>query len=350
MSTVNATRSLRLSIVAAALAALALPPPAAAEICIGRLCGRERGYPIEHCHVKPNDTDPNAVCWDSEISFACEQMGYEINVACPQPTITGGVAGQQLDTIGGFGTFLSSIRELATPKILAPPPPPPGDDEEEGKRGVVISEIASFAELESWKLDGAGGDTMGLRVEWSREGETGRLLGAHGSFQRAEPDAGGGTTDLAMASFDVGHTLGSAWKWAVNGSVGSLGGDEDLTLLGGGAMLAFSVPRDDGIVWSGGALYRLTTFDGDALDDTHAVGAGVAAGFPIGERLALDVDLYAVDVLAPEPLEDFFYTAGLQVSVATSPRFAFTVGARTLQGIDRVDSTTFTLGLSARWD
>ncbi len=321
----------RLSLAAGLLLAT-LPLPAAAVTCVGRFCGREQGYPVEHCHEKPGNQNPNDICWDSGLTDQCELDGYQINIACPQPAITPGAAGQQLDTIGGFGIFVASIRETAKP------------------RGVAISEIRASAELESWRVDGSDGDTKGLRVAWGREGETGRLLGAHGSFQRAEPDADGGKIDLAMGSFEFGHTLGTAWKWAVHGSVGSLGGDEDLILLGGGAMLAFNVPRDDGIVLSGGAIYRLTAFDDDALDNVHALGAGVAAGFPIGERLALDLDLYGVDVLAPEPLEDFFYTAGVQLSVAASSRFSLTVGARTLQGMDRVDSTTFTLGLASRWD
>ncbi|HUF77839.1 MAG TPA: hypothetical protein VMR44_02865 [Thermoanaerobaculia bacterium] len=348
------------------------------EICIGRFCGLERGFEARHCHLRPGgDPAGDDYCWSSlPADFACEELGYTVNAICPEPAALTGPVGQQLLTLAGYGQFRSQIVRPATARMAArdlmaaaaaagEAADGDGDDEdgeeaddaaEDGEEDgadryrIPLSEITTALEYESWELGGLDGETTGIRFDWLRETETGILLGAAASYQDASPD-GGDSTGLLNGQLSVGHTLGAgatAWSWGAFGTVSDVSGPVDDTLVGGGARLAFARYFAGGQVLSGGILGQYQTSD-ELEDDLINFGAGAAYGFPLGERFALDFELYAVNVIEPEIDDDTFFTGGGMFSVYFSPRFTLTLGARVLEGIDELDSLTYSLGSSTRF-
>lgn len=353
------------ALAAATLVASATPALAQLEgrTCVGRHCGRLLGFPVEHCHVRQGgDPGGEQVCWSSRRGdFACELMGFTVNVPCPGVGgLAAGLASQVATSVGGFNVFRTEIRRTATPRAAlegapaaaAPEEGEPAEGEPEGQPGAAavlrFGEIRSALEYEDWTLSGVDGETPGARLSWRRELEGGLLVSAAGSYQRAEAD-GGVSADLASASAALGHTLGDRWRWSVNATASDLSGFLDLRLLGGGAQVWFESYRPDGRVLSGGVTYQLTTVDEPGVDDFQTAGAGVAYGFPIGRRLTVDLDLFAVGILEPDLPDDLFYTGGAELGVYLTPRFGLTAGYRVLEGIDGLDSGTLTLGAGTRW-
>ena len=136
----------------------------------------------------------------------------------------------------------------------------------------------------------------------------------------------------------------------VNATVSDFSGLHDDTLLGGSGFLAFSRYSDKGSILSGGVLFQFLSSDTQP-DDVQTVGYGLGFGFPIGNRLALDLEAYGVSILEGElvPGDDSLYTAAGQLSLYLTSRFALMLGYRVLEGIDGLDSQTFTFGGSTRW-
>jgi hypothetical protein len=349
-------------VLAVAMLAVSVSPALAqlgGRTCVGRHCGRLLGFPVEHCHVRQGgDPGGEQVCWSSlRGDFACELMGFTVNVPCPGAGgLAAGLASQVATSVGGFNVFRTEIRRTATPRAAlegapAEPAEEPaeGEQEQPGAAAVLrFGEIRSALEYEDWTLSGVDGETPGARLSWRREAEGGRLLSVAGSYQRAEVD-GGVSADLLSASAAIGHTLGDRWRWSVNATASDLAGFLDLQLLGGGAQVWFESYSPDGRVLSGGVTYQLTTVDEPGIDDFQTAGAGVAYGFPVGRRLTVDLDLYAVGILEPDLPDDLFYTGGAELGVYLTPRFGLTAGYRVLEGIDELDSGTLTLGAGARW-
>lgn len=345
----------------ALFAGLALPSAGQepGEICIGRFCGLDRGFEARHCHIRPGgDPDGDDWCWSSEpFDLVCEELGYTVNLACPvQAGAAVGAVGQQLAVLSGYNQFRSQIVKPAAARkaeedAQAAQEAEEGDEEDEGAGYAVhLSEITTAFEYEDWELAGQQGETVGARFDWLRETETGMLWGASASYQEASPDRGE-STELLNGQLSVGHTFGMGgmdWSWGAFGTVTDISGPASDTLFGAGGRLAFSRYFDGGRVLSGGVLGQYQTAD-ELDDDLVNVGAGAAYGFPVGERFALDFELYAVNIIEPEVVDDTFYTGAGMVSVYFSPRFTLTLGARVLEGIDRLDSITYTVGGSTRF-
>ena len=361
------------------VAALALALPAEAVICIGRTCGADMGFPIEHCHIRPGDSlDTDEVCWSSELDFACEELGFEQAILCPTAADgpVGGVAGavgQQGVVLSGYNQFRSQIVRPATARMAERDAAAEAEEEGEGEDGegeagegedgegeegeeeagygVHLSEISTALEYEDWELGGLPGETVGLRFDWLRETATGVLVGASASYQDASPDQGE-STELLNGQLSFGHTLGGGgdteWSWAAFGTVSDISGPVSDTLFGGGARIGFARYFPGGQVFSGGVLGQYQTAD-ELDDDLVNVGAGAAFGFPVGQRFALDFEAYAVSIVEPDVADDSFYTGAGMFSVYFSPRFTLTLGARVLEGIEDLDSITYTLGSSTRF-
>lgn len=352
-----------------AAAVLALARPADAVICIGRTCGADMGFPIEHCHIREGDSpDTDEVCWSSEFDFACEERGFVVPIFCPTAAgePVGGVAGaigQQGVVLSGYNQFRSQIVRPATARMAerdaaAAEGEEDGEEGEDGEEddedagyGIHLSEITTALEYEDWELAGLQGETVGLRFDWLRETATGFLVGASASYQDASPDQGE-STELINGQLSFGHTLGGGgeteWSWAAFGTVSDISGIVSDTLLGGGARIGFARYFAGGQVLSGGVLGQVQTAD-ELDDDLINVGAGAAFGFPVGQRFALDFEAYVVNVVEPEVVDDTFYTGAGMFSVYFSPRFTLTLGARVLEGIDDLDSVTYTVGSSTRF-
>jgi len=350
----------------ALFAGLALPAAAQrqGEICIGRFCGLDQGFDARHCHIRPGgDPDGDDYCWSSlPADFACEEIGYTVNLPCPLRTDAAvGAVGQQLAVLSGYNQFRSQIVKPAAARKAEEDARAAqeaeeaeegdeGDEDEGAGYAVHLSEITTALEYEDWELAGQQGETVGARFDWLRETETGMLWGASASYQEASPDRGE-SIELVNGQLSVGHTFGAGgteWSWGAFGTVSDLSGPVSDTLVGAGGRLAFSRYFEGGGVLSGGVLGQYQASD-ELDDDLVNVGAGAAYGFPVGERFALDFELYAVNVIEPEVVDDTFYTGAGMFSLYLSPRFTLTLGARVLEGIDRLDSLTYTLGGSTRF-
>lgn len=343
--------------------ALIAPRPAAAQqgqTCIGRTCGRDMGFPIEHCHIRPGgNPNGNDICWSSLLDFACENMGYEINIACPAgvgipPLVgnAGGISSQLPTALGAQNIFNNQLRTSATPRMAQEEADAAEEQESDSGSGgaVHFSQMTTALEQDSWDFAGAEGETLGARFDWRRETETGMLWGAAASYQQAEPDVGD-STDLINGSVSFGHRIGeSIWKWSASATVSHFSGLVDDTLYGGSGQLSFDKGFDNGAVLSGGVVgqYLLSDSDGGD-DDVQTLGYGLAYGFPLGQRFALDFDAYGVSILEPDIQDDNFYTFGAMLTAYLSQRFGLTLGYRILEGIDELDSDTLTFGVSTRW-
>ncbi len=341
---------LLLAIAPQALEAQTEPP----GTCIGRNCGRDLGFPVEHCHVRQGG-DPNGdeICWSRlAADFACEQLGFFVNIPCPlasgEDPLAAAFATLAPTAFGGFDVFRAQIRRPATARAAAAAAASAAASASGQDDDVHVSEITTALELDSWELAGQDGETLGARFTWQRETETSRLFGAAASHQRAEPD-GGDAASLTTVTGNFGHGLGETWKWSVNGTASRLGGALDETLLGGGAQIWFNHVRDDGGVFSGGVTAQLTTSDADNADDVTILGAGASYGLPIGQRFTLDLEVYGVRILDPEVDDDLFFTVGAQLGIYVSPRFGLVFGYRVLEGIDELESGTITFGSSTRF-
>lgn len=325
------------------------------ETCIGRFCGLDRGYQARHCHIRPGgDPDGNDYCWSSlPADFACEQLGYTVNLACPLGADAGvGAVGQQIAVLSGYNQFRSQIVRPATARMAEEDlrAEAEEDDEDEERSGLHLSEISTALEYEDWELAGQEGETVGIRFDWLRETETGMLWGASASYQDASPERGE-STELLNGQLSIGHILGSApteWSWAAFGTVSDVSGPVEDTLLGGGVRFSFAHYFEGGPVLSGGLLAQYQTAD-QAEDDLINLGTGLAYGLPLGRRFALDFELYYVTVYEPDVVDDSFFTGAGMFSVYLSPRFTLTLGARVLEGVEGLDSITYTLGSSTRF-
>lgn len=330
------------------------------QTCIGRFCGREMGFDAEHCHIRPGgDVDGDDYCWSSlPFDLACEDLGYTVNLPCPQgaaefPGLGAGLVSLSPSLLGGYDTFRSEIRTGAVSRAAAEESGAEESEEEAAaaSRSLRFSTITTALEHEQWELAGADGDTTGLRLDWERQTEAGWIWGVAGSYQDANPDRGQ-STQLARGQFNLGRIFAaddaSEWKWTLHGTVADVSGGVSDTLFGGGGSLAYRRYASNGHVFSAGLLAQVQTSD-DLDDDVQTVGAGLGYGFPIAQRLTLDFELFGTTLLDDVVEEDTFYTAAALLGVYLSPRFALTVGTRTLQGIDDLDSTTFTLGTSTRF-
>lgn len=378
------------------------------DCCTGPNCGA--GVPEYECY---SVSTANVQCWGRPIDLtlperqtitvnACEQLpDFQLIVqigtvvldrepptamACGAVIADGSVNNQLLRGLGGYSLFESQILKRAEPRIVreaavAAAGGPAGDEpedveiaaeegaeeaDEEDQGVAVLSEITTSIEVGDWEFRSVEGDSSGVRLFWRREGETGRLYGLSASYQEADPDLGN-STRLLNGNFSIGHTMGDSGSWGLNATVSEFSGLHDDTLLGGSGYLAFSRYSDKGSVFSGGVLFQYLSSD-QATDDVQTVGYGVGLGFPIGRRLALDLEAYGVSiletyrvslpaletdgiVLAESELraDDSFYTAGAQLSLYLTSRFALMLGYRLLEGIDDLDSQTYTFGGSTRW-
>jgi hypothetical protein len=335
----------------------ALPQASWAAFCVGVNCGAND--PSFHCHSR------NALgneCWD-QVDNACEAVtGFSRTEAfsCfePGPGTQGavGIAGQLPTAIGGFNTFRSQIRRPAVSRKatedlelqdLQEIDDASGDDDDGG--AVYIAEMTAALEHETWDLLGVEGKTNGIRFGWQRQNPSGGLWGVAASYQQAESDVGGDSTDLINANFSYGHTLGSSeiWQWSASATISDLSGFVDETLIGASGQLSFQKDLSNSLL-SGGLVLQYQTAD-QLDDDIATVGLGLAWGIPLGRRLTLDFDVYAVNIVEPALDDDLFYTLGGSLGYYFSRRFALNLGYRVLEGIDGLDSSTITLGSISRW-
>lgn len=349
---------------------LAVGPGLAQQgFCIGTNCGLDLGF---HCHSVDQNGDQcwDAVFFDSQNSFEtaapvesnlCErEPGFSLAndgaISCLEAVrlsgASGGVSSQLPTLIGGYNLFRSRIRARAVSRVQwermeAMAAQDAADDAESTDGVVVFSEITTSIESDRWTYRDVDGDTNGVRFEWGRQGVKGGLWGASGSYQDASPDFGE-SSRLLNANVSFGHTLGSVWSWSVSGTASDLSGFLDDTLYGAAGELSFSKYFDGGSVLSGGALYQYQSSDLFG-DDFETAGYGLAFGFPLGRRFALNLEGYGATVVSPDVQDDAFYTLGGSFSAYFTPRFALTLGYRRLEGIDELDSGTYTLGSSSRW-
>lgn len=364
--------------------------------CTGPGCGA--GVPAYSCH---SVSTANVQCWGRNLQGelgpfnACELVpGFRLTEipGGEAPTATacfGVVAGSSVNDrllrgIGGYTLFESQILRRAQPRIAretaatreeADDETTPDEesaleseteDSEAAATAAVFADISTTLEAGNWDFRSFEGDAAGLRLFWTREGETGRTFGVSGSYQESDPDFGE-STRLLNGNLSFGHTVGASASWGVNATVSDFSGIVDDTLIGASGFLAFSRYSDSGSVFSGGVLFQYLSSD-RATEDVQTVGYGAGFGLPVGKRLALDVEVYGVSILEtyriPLPAliqdgesvlqpdlvsDDSFFTAGAQVSFYITPRFAVMLGYRVLEGIDDLDSQTFTFGGSTRW-
>ena len=330
---------------------LALAIPAEADFCVGRNCGPTELGPEAHCHAQ---NDQGNQCWD-ELDNTCENVpGFEglgpASCLLEAPT-EAGLSGQQNLVLSGYNQFRTQVLQPATSRAeerdleAAEEEAAEDDDEDDGRPLAYLSQITTALEYEDWELAGNPGETVGARFGWSRQAESGFTLGASASYQDSSPDRGESSQLFnGQFSFGQGFATGDTdWSWAAFGSFSDVSGPASDTLIGGGARIAFTRHLDGGMVLSGGALAQYQRSD-ELEDDPINIGAGAGFGMPLGDRFALDFELYAVNVIEPEVDDDFFYTGAGMFSIYFSPRFALTLGARLLEGIDDLDSITYTVG------
>lgn len=328
------------------------PGAALAEFCVGINCGADlAGW---HCHTVNAQGNQ---CWDAQDDM-CEMVpGFGRldpgSSFCDPATVTvgglGGTIGTQAAALGGFNQFRSQIAKRAAPRF-AEPSTTSEEGDAGGGGGFHFSEIVAAGEYEQWNLFGLEGTTSGLRLSWNRETENGHILGVSGSYQEAEPDFGD-STELIDLNASYGRALGSMWRWGVSANLSDVGGFVDSQLYGAGGHVSFASYRLNGHVFSGGLIARFSTSSDELIDqDLTTVGAGVAYGLPIGQRFSLDLDAYGINVVDPTLDDDLFYLLGAQFGVTFTPRLTLHVGYRILEGIDALDSDTFTLGFASRWD
>lgn len=330
-------RQVLMTIAIAGLAGVAVSP-AIADYCIGQGCGFGRvGW---HCHGVDRTGEE---CWD-EFDNACEPVGFPAS-ACGIQGFTPGTLGPTLT--GGQNHFLNEIRQPALPPIVREAlAERPGEDEE---TVAHFSEVLASVERENWEFTGGlDGTTDGARIGWLRQGRGGGMFGLNGSYQRSEADIGGDESSLANLNLVFGHAFGRSrvWKLSFNATGSRLETLADEAFLyGGGLKVYFNKFLRGGFVISGGVSGQFQT--SDDIGEHGMVGYGVAFGFPLGRRMAIDLDAYGASIVEPE--SDSFVTGGIQWSVYFTPRFGLAVGYRTVGGIEGFDSSTFTIGTGARW-
>ncbi len=324
-----------------------------ADYCLGINCGAGRdGW---HCHTQ---NTLGVECWDAEDNNCEEISGFSRSEAqsCGADGVAVGVAGaiaNQIPTLGGLNTFQGQIRKTAVSRQeseQAAETETSSEETEEKAAGVVfISEMTSSLENEQWEYLGTKGDTLGINLGWQHQSEGGHLWGVSGSYQEAKPESGP-TFELVNTSFNYGRALGASetWKWSVSATASDLSGAVEETFLGGGGQIYFNKYYDNGAVLSGGAIVQYQTGD-EFVDVLKTVGCGIAYGFPVGQRFALDFEGFGATFLDTDLEADTFFTLGTMFSIYFTPRFSLTLGYRVLEGIDELDSDTITLGSSTRW-
>lgn len=324
--------------------------PAHAQTCIGFNCGPTvlmccTMNPSNHCRENNQGTE----CWDAiGGAAACEAMGFVNQCSFAPPISQGGDATLAPTALGGFNTFRTQILSSATSR--AKQDAARQDQAEAGREGGgVFTDIITSLERDDWTFQGTDGETNGIRFGWRRQGERGGLFGFSASYQESDPDQGE-SSELLSGTVNFGHTIGSSrlWKWSIFGTVNDISGPASDTLLGGGGQIYFNRYFESGSVFSGGVLYTYQTAD-KLQDDPQTVGYGLAYGFPIAQRFALDLDAFGVTIIDPDVQDDFFYTLSGIFSIYFTPRFTLNLGYRVLEGIDGLDSDTLTIGSSSRW-
>lgn len=344
---------------AAALGGQALlSAPAAAVTCVGRTCGRDQGFAVSSCFIRPQgDPHGTKVCWSSEFDLSCQRQGFSVPILCPAGSLGGpslGAGSSQIATaVGGFNDFLNQVAQPAVPRqqlvdIAA--------DQQAAKtaagevHGVHFSEVTTSYEHEAWRLDGSSGATNGGRIGWNHESENGGLWGAAASYQDAVPDSGS-SIGLVNLTVDAGHTFDQQgiFRWALHATGSQFSGLADQTLYGGGGQLYFNKPFEGGPTLSGGVILNYMT-GSDLPQDVLAVSYGVAYGFPVGPRLAINLEAFGSHLAQPDvDGARNFYLLGGMGSVYLTRHFSMTLGYRSMLGIHELRSNTFTLGASTRW-
>ena len=346
----------------AVLAALGAPLDAVAapSFCIGGadVCG-STGFQI--CHLREGGVPVSGdICWSAPNDQECRRLQYVLTVACP--AVAGGPAAAQLGSgssliasaIGGFNIFYSQIARRAVTRQAAADLAAAAAAESAGAAGEKqqrshFTDIVTAYEREQWKLDGDNGHTDGVRFGWQRQGESGGLYGLSGSYQRSLPD-GASSTSLFNANLDGGRSFGGdgIWKATVHGAFSDFTGATSQTLYGGGGQLYFNKSFEGGAIFSGGVI--LQYLGGNHLpENVQTVSYGLAYGFPLGQRFAVDLDAFGAHILKPSLTDENFYTLGGMLSAYLTSHFSLTLGYRALEGIHGLTSNTFTLGASSRW-
>lgn len=325
--------------------------------CIGTNCGED--VADFHCHSVNTE---GVQCWDgiehgTQDGLGCDFVtGFNLvsretegvtAISCEDAGADGSVAGQLLDGVGGYNLFRTQLRKTTRPR-LARQGSEEAESESEDEGAAVISEMATSVEVNDWTFRGISGETPGVRLGWRRQTESGHLFGISASYQDADPDFGM-SSRLLTAQLNYGHTLGPIWTWSVSGAFSDFSGLRDETLIGATGLVGFAKYSPRGSVVSGGVVVQYLAAD-NLPDDLGTAGFGLAYGVPIGKRVALDFEGYAVSVFEGEILDvDELYTLSGMLSIYATPRFAVTLGYRLLEGIDGLDSDTFTFGASTRW-
>ena len=343
--------------------------------CLGTNCGLELVPPFPEARFHCHSVDAAGVqCWDLLLSDdgelfdegSCNRIpGFSLLLgdngaaeatSCDDAGDLGAEASLLLDRVGGYNLFRTRIRRTARPRLATESAgaarrdrdassEDEADDSDDG--AASFAEMTTSIELEDWTFRGIGGETPGVRFGWRRQSETGHLFGLSASYQDADPDFGAGSR-LITAHLDYGHTLGPIWTWSLGATLSDFSGLVDATQVGAAGLLGFNRYTRRGSVFSGGLVIQY--LDDDTRPEALGVaGSGLAYGFPIGRRLTLDIEGYAVSIWEGELVDDSFYTLAGMLSVYATPRFALTLGYRRLEGIADLDSDSYTFGASTRW-
>lgn len=263
-------------------------------------------------------------------------------------------------------TFTGLIEQgRATPREAGPPPGSARqeEDDEGGTRSrlVMLREVSSDAEYEFFEAGRVRGTNLALRGGYAQTSGSGRYsYGVGGVYNRLALDGGGGGGDgfshgtvTAHLSRAFSTSLDRQTTVGLNASYLFVEGES-----GGFGMALHSVQRwqvgAGGQVLAVGAMAQYVGL-GD-LATTYLNGA-VLYGFPIGRRLALNLDalvLWSVDQrLGGEAVEQagsaVLVNPGASLSVLLGPSFGLILGAKTLLLAEAYSSFELTLGAGFRF-
>jgi|CXWL01.1.fsa_nt_gi hypothetical protein len=339
---------------------------AAGELCLGVDCGRDKeSY---RCH----SIDARGVeCWSPDdgceraAGFSREREGAR---RCPLrvASFPGGGLTRVLggwSVLDGPGARAASARADRSP---APIPSPEGGTGLEGERGGGhFDAVTTTVEREDWTLPAARGETWGAAVSWLRETASGRRFSAEASAQRSEP-TDRPAAELVHGAVGFGHSLAPPprlpaleawWGVAVEAAEldeggfegGGLGAIAPRRFAGASAHLGVGRSFASGRRVAGAVVFQILTGH-DLGDDLATVGLGGAWDLPLGSRFLLEIEAFGVEILTPDQPEDRFVHLSALGTWFASPRFALTLGYRTLEGLSGLDSRTVTLGASRRFE
>lgn len=342
-----------------------------AELCLGIDCGADKAS--YRCH---SVSAAGVECWSPD--DGCEvAAGFsrERDGALPCPLRLSSFPGSGLIAViggrevlhEGFPPRRPGAQTRSTQGLEgAPPRPSPGPRNEAA--GAHFDAVTTTLEREDWSFADTRGKTWGAAVAWLRETATGHRFSAEVSAQRAEPRAEprgepklGAEAELVHVAVGYGHRLElpgrlseleAWWGVAAQGTqldLGAAGADGTGRFGGATAHLAAARTFVSGGRLAGAVVLQGNTGD-DLGEDLTSVGLGAAYDLPIGRRVLVQLEVFAVRLMGSAASEDEFAHLAALGTWFASERFALTLGYRTLEGVAGLESATVTLGASRRFE